>query len=696
LSATSGTAADAEQAGPEQIGHRRRLIIIGALLLGMLLAALDQTIVATALPTIAGDLHGLSHLSWVVTAYLLASTISTPLWGKLGDLYGRKIFFQAAIIIFLIGSALAGLSHTMLQLIAFRAVQGIGGGGLLTGAQTIVADVVPARERGRYQGLFGSVFGVTSVLGPLIGGFFVDNLSWRWVFYVNLPIGIVALAVVAAVLPGHLRRAPHKIDYLGTVLLAGAATSLVLLTSLGGTTYAWSSVPIYLMGAGAVVFGAGFVWAESRAAEPVIPLHLFRNRIFSASSAVGFVVGFAMFGAIAYLPQYMQIVKGVSPTVSGLRLLPLMAGLLATSITTGRLVSRWGRYRIFPIIGTATMTIGLYLLSHLGVTTSTWLSSLYMLVLGAGIGGSLQVLVVAVQNSVNYADLGAATAGATFFRSIGGSFGTAIFGAVFSNVLAGNLAASLHGLSLPHGVTASSGASPAVLAHLPAAIHLGYITGYATSLQTVFLVATPFGALAFLLSWTIKDIPLRTTAGKPDPADTLAPTSRPTIRTSDQEMERALTSLLGRERRREVYARLVTTAGIAASPRAAWMLLRVGQHPEMSRRDLAGLLSLTDAELERRLTELVATGYVRALRADLDQPVPLTEAGQRGFDALFRARQQSISRLAEDWEPDRHPGLVSLLDRLTHQLAASSEPPGPDLDHAGASTVAGAGAEPRD
>jgi EmrB/QacA subfamily drug resistance transporter len=693
LSATSGMATGAGQTGPDQIGQRRRLIIIGALLLGMLLAALDQTIVATALPTIAGDLHGLSHLSWVVTAYLLASTISTPLWGKLGDLYGRKTFFQAAIVIFLIGSALAGLSHTMLQLIAFRAVQGIGGGGLLTGAQTIVADVVPARERGRYQGLFGSVFGVTSVLGPLIGGFFVDNLSWRWVFYVNLPIGAVALAVVAAVLPGHLRRASHKIDYLGTVLLAGAATSLVLLTSLGGTTYAWSSVPIYLMGAGAVVFGALFVWAESRAAEPVIPLHLFRNRIFSASSAVGFVVGFAMFGAIAYLPQYMQIVKGVSPTISGLRLLPLMAGLLATSITTGRLVSRWGRYRIFPILGTATMTIGLYLLSRLGVATSDWLSSLYMLVLGAGIGGSLQVLVVAVQNAVSYADLGAATAGATFFRSIGGSFGTAIFGAVFSNVLAGDLVASLHGLSLPHGVTAASGASPAVLAHLPPAIHLGYITGYATALHTVFLVATPFGALAFLLSWTIKDIPLRTTAGTPDPADTLAPTAMPTIRTSDQEMERALTSLLGRQQRREVYARLVTTAGIAASPRAAWLLLRVGQHPGMSRHDLARLIHLTDAELERRLTELVATGYVRSLRADLDQPVPLTEAGQHAFDALFRARQESVARLCADWHPDHHPGLVSLLDRLTHQLAASGEQPGPDLDHAGA---AAAPAEPRD
>jgi EmrB/QacA subfamily drug resistance transporter len=674
---TSPAAAEAE---PEQVGQRRRLIIIGALLLGMLLAALDQTIVATALPTIAGDLHGLSHLSWVVTAYLLASTVSTPLWGKLGDLYGRKTFFEASIVIFLIGSALAGLSHTMLQLIAFRAVQGIGGGGLLTGAQTIVADVVPARERGRYQGLFGSVFGVTSVCGPLIGGFFVDNLSWRWVFYVNIPIGVVALIVVAAVLPGHLRRASHKIDYLGTALLAAAATSLVLITSLGGTTFAWGSAPIFTLGGIAVVSGALFVWAESRAAEPVVPLHLFRNRVFSASSAVGFVVGFAMFGAIAYLPQYEQIVKGVSPTISGLRLLPLMAGLLTTSIICGRLVSKWGRYRIFPILGTATMTVGLYLLSHLDVGTSIWLSSLYMLVLGAGIGASLQVLVVAVQNAVSYADLGAATGGATFFRSIGGSFGTATFGAVFSNVLAGNLVASLNGLSLPRGVTAASGASPAVLAQLPSAVHLGYITGYTHSLQTVFLVATPFGALAFLLSWTIKDIPLRTTAGRPDPADTLAPTSRPTIRTSDQEMERALTTILSREHRREVYARLTRSAGIAASPRAAWLLLRVGQHPGMSRHDLAQLLQLTDAELERRLTELVATGYVQVLRPDPDQPVPLSEAGQHAFDALFQARHERIAQYVGDWHPSQHPGLVALLDRLTHQLAAGGESPGRDLD----------------
>jgi len=669
---------------PSELSQRRTLIIIGALLLGMLLAALDQTIVATALPTIAGDLHGLSHLSWVVTAYLLASTVSTPLWGKLGDLYGRKVFFEAAIVIFLVGSALCGLAHSIFILIVFRAVQGIGGGGLLTGAQTIVADVVPARDRGRYQGLFGSVFGVTSVIGPLIGGFFVDNLSWRWVFYVNLPIGAVALAVVAAVLPGQLRRAQHRIDYLGTVLLAGAATSLVLLTSLGGTTYAWSSAPIFILGGAAVVLGAAFIWAESRAAEPVVPLHLFRNRVFSAASAIGFVVGFALFGAIAYLPQYMQIVKGVSPTVSGLRLLPLMVGLLTTSIVSGRLVSRWGRYRIFPIIGTATMTVGLYLLSHLGVTTSVWLSSVYMLVLGAGIGASLQVLVVAVQNAVSYADLGAATGGTTFFRSIGGSFGTATFGAVFSNVLAGDLAAALHGLRLPPGVTAASGASPALLDRLPAAVHAGYVSGYATALQTVFLVAVPFGVLAFALSWTLKDVPLRTSTGAPDPADTLAPTSRPTVRTSDQEMERALTALLSRERRRDIYAGLISAASVKTTPRGAWLLLRVGEHPGWGRHELAEHLYMTDADMERRLGELVAAGYARPLADGPAAPVPLTETGQHAFDELFRARHDAVARLAAGWDPEHHPRLVELLTRITHQLAASSETPGPDLDAAAA------------
>jgi EmrB/QacA subfamily drug resistance transporter len=671
----------AEHGGPS-ISHQRTLVIIGALLLGMLLAALDQTIVATALPTIAGDLHGLSHLSWVVTAYLLASTASTPLWGKLGDLYGRKIFFQAAIVIFLAGSVLSGLAHSMPELIGSRAVQGIGGGGLFAGAQTIVADVVPPRDRGRYQGIFGGVFGVTSVIGPLIGGIFVDNLSWRWVFYINVPIGAVALAVVAAVLPAHGTRTHHKIDYAGTALIAGAATSLVLLTSLGGVTYPWASAPIIILAVAAVVLTAAFVVAEHYAAEPVLPLRLFRNRVFSASSAVGFVVGFAMFGALTYLPQYMQIVKGISPTLSGLRLLPMMAGLLATSITTGQLVSRWGHYKVFPIAGTAVMTLGLYLLSLLTASTGAGLSSLYMFVLGMGIGASMQVLVIAVQNAVDYSDLGVATAGATFFRSIGGSFGTAVFGAIFAGVLAGNLASALHGLSLPHGVTASSGASPAVLAALPPAVHAAFISGYAASLQTVFRAAAPVGALAFLLSWTLKEIPLRTTTRAPDPADTLAPTARPSVRTSDQEMERAVTALLSRERRHVVYRDLVSAAGIDASPRAGWLLLRVGEHPGWSRRDLGRHLHLSDADLEGRLGELVDRRYVSPLDADLAEPVPLTSAGTAAWERLLRARQERIRRLLTGWHPDRQPALMHCLTRLTHELAASDESPGPDLDAA--------------
>ena len=504
-----GSAAIAGTDEMSRAEHKRILVILGALMLGMFLAALDQTIVATALPTIAGDLHGLNHLSWVVTAYILTATISTPLWGKLGDLYGRKKLFQAAIIIFLVGSALSGLSQDMAQLIAFRALQGIGAGGLMVGAQAIIGDIVSPRQRGRYMGYFGAVFGLSSVIGPLAGGFITQHLSWRWVFYINLPIGIVALAVIAVVLQLPRHRTQHAIDYLGTALLGAGVTVVILLTTWGGTTYAWGSPTIILLGAAAVVFGSAFCWAEVRAAEPVIPLQLFRNSVFSVSNSIGFIVGFVMFGAIIYIPLYLQTVHAATPTSSGLQLLPLVGGMLVTFTISGRLVTKWGRYKIFPVIGTAVMSLGLFLFSLLTPSTPLAVSSIYMVILGLGIGCVMQVLVVAVQNAVPQSQLGTATSSSTFFRSIGGAFGVAVFGAIFNNRLAANLPKYLppSALRAVHGSNIS--ASPAQIDALPPAIHHGYVQAFSESLHAVFLIGAPIALLAFVLTWFLKDLPLR-------------------------------------------------------------------------------------------------------------------------------------------------------------------------------------------
>ena len=374
------------EAAPQALPKSKVWAIFGGLMLAMLLAALDQTIVATALPTIVSDLGGAEHLSWVVTAYLLASTATTVLWGKLGDLFGRKTLFIACILIFLAGSILSGTSQTMGQLVAWRAVQGVGGGGLMVLSQAIIGDVVPPRERGRYQGLFGAVFGVSSVAGPLLGGFFVDNLDWRWVFYINIPLGALALIVVASVLPRIAAGAKPRIDYAGIILLATISTAIVLVTSLGGTTWGWSSAPVYGMIALAIGSLIAFVVIERRTPEPVLPLHLFRNKVFSVAAVIGFAVGFAMFGAITYLPLYLQTVKGSTPTESGLEMTPMMLGLLITSIGSGQLISRTGRYKIYPILGTAITAVGLYLLSRMDQDTTTLQAGLSMFVLGAGLG----------------------------------------------------------------------------------------------------------------------------------------------------------------------------------------------------------------------------------------------------------------------------------------------------------------------
>ncbi|MFD8641823.1 DHA2 family efflux MFS transporter permease subunit [Streptomyces zaomyceticus] len=652
--------------------HRTVLVAIGALLLGMLLAALDQTIVSTALPTIVSELGGMEHLSWVVTAYMLASTAGTPLWGKLGDQYGRKKLFQAAIVLFLIGSALCGIAQNMPQLIAFRAVQGLGGGGLMVLSMAIVGDLVSPRERGKYQGLFGAVFGTTSVLGPLLGGLFTQHLSWRWVFYINLPIGIVALFVIAAVLHIPVRSTRHTIDYLGTFLIASVATCLVLVASLGGTTWAWGSAQIIGLTVLGAVLLVWFVHVERRAVEPVLPLKLFGIRTFSLVAVISFVVGFAMFGAMTFLPTFLQVVQGVTPTMSGVHMLPMVAGMLITSTVSGQIVSRTGRWKVFPIAGTAVTALGLLLLNEMTETSSTWEMSVYFFVFGAGLGLVMQVLVLVVQNAVPYEDLGVATSGATFFRSIGASFGVAVFGTIFTSRLTHKLddvfaGAAAAGQELPPGVGAAQvAADPRTVAELPAELRPSVLHAYATSITDVFLYAAPVVLVAFVVAWFLKEDKLRGSVTAPDTSQTLA--SNPVERSSYEECARALSVLGSREGRRAIYVKITARAGFDLLPAASWLLLRIRRHGTVE----PALLAETVPVPLRVITDAARQVEERRLAAREGLQLILTEEGVRVATRLAEAREDSLAELLGDWwGPERPTDLVQLVEELTAELSGS-------------------------
>jgi EmrB/QacA subfamily drug resistance transporter len=523
--AGGGVPGTAEQGGPGAAGdgaagfltHRQIMIVLPGLLMTMLLAMLDQLVVGTALPRIVGDLGGVSHLSWVVTAYILTSTITTPFYGKLGDMYGRKKLFIFAIVVFLIGSALSGLASSMDQLIAFRALQGLGAGGLIVGAMATLGEIVPPRERGKYMSYFMVVMMLATVGGPLAGGYITDAISWRWIFYINLPLGGAALVYLIATLKVPARRVEHRIDYLGGILLGVVATAVILVATWGGSQYGWGSAPILALIALAVLALAAFIAAERRAAEPMLPLHVFRIRNFSIAMGLAFFVGLGLFGAMTFLPLYQQTVQRANPTVSGLLMTPMMVGSAVTSVLAGVLVTKTGKYKVYPVLGGAIMAVGMFLLSRIGIGTTRWQLGIDFVVLGLGMGLLMQMMSLIAQNSVELRDMGVATSARMFFQQMGGSLGVAAFGSLFASRLNSVLAASRAGAGPALHVSGGS-FDPAVVGRLPAAVQQVVFRAVAHGVQGVFLAVLPASALVFVLALFIRQVPLRGRAAQQEAA----------------------------------------------------------------------------------------------------------------------------------------------------------------------------------
>ncbi|OBI22189.1 MDR family MFS transporter [Mycobacterium sp. E2497] len=654
--APAGRASDS---GPKDVAvdPQRRNFIFVAVLLGMLMAALDQTIVATALPTIVANLGGAGHQSWVVTSYLLASTIATALVGKFGDLFGRKRVFQAAVVFFIAGSVLCGLSSSMGMLVAARALQGIGGGGLMVTAMALIGEVIPLRDRGRYQGAMGAVFGVTTVIGPLLGGYFTDHFTWRWAFWINVPISVVVFFVAAAAIPALSDRTKPVIDYIGIVFVGLGAAGLTLATSWGGTTYPWGSPTIIGLFVGSVIALCVFAWVESRAAAPILPTRLFGSPVFTVCCVLSFVVGFAMLGALTFLPTYMQFVDGVSATTSGLRTLPMVIGMLTTSMGSGVIVGRTGRYKLFPVAGTAVMAVAFFLMSRMDPSTSVFVQSLFLVILGAGIGMCMQTLVLIVQNTVGFDDLGVATSGVTFFRTIGSSFGAAIFGSLFTNFLHNRIGPAMAASRAP----AAAAASPEALHRLPRQAAAPIVSAYSESLTHVFLWAVPVALAGFVLALFLREVPLREMHDSTiDLGDAFG---MPNTETPDQMLEGAVERMLRGVpgmRLRSIAMRPDCRLDVAG----LWGVLRINRYEQMygtaRLTDIAEYLRIPFEVLEPTFSRLIATGYARG---DGDQ-LWLTPAGAQQVDY--------VHSLLVGWLVDklaRSPGFDGRPDRRVVEAA---------------------------